>query len=74
MDDLPAISPRPLLLIHGEFEVERTRGQAQFAAAAQPKELWVVPGAGHGQYAQAQPEEYEKRILRFFDAAYFQFP
>ncbi len=71
LDDLPAISPRPLLLIHGENEVERTRGQAQFAAAGQPKELWVVPGAGHGQYSSLRPEEYKNRIIDFFDAAFF---
>lgn len=70
VDDLPAISPRPLLLIHGEREVQRTRGQAQFEAAGQPKELWLVPGAGHGQYYSAQPVEYEQRILSFFEKAY----
>ncbi len=71
LDDLPAISPRPVLLIHGENEVERTRGQAQVEAAGPPKELWVVPGAGHGQYESVQPAEYEKRILEFFDAYFY---
>ncbi|HEX7395304.1 MAG TPA: hypothetical protein VF313_10290 [Anaerolineaceae bacterium] len=65
--DLPAISPRPLLLIHGEKEMGRTRGQEQFAAAGEPKTLWVVPGAGHGEYYKVQPKEYEKRVVEFFD-------
>ncbi len=71
LDDLPAIRPRPVLLIHGEYEVERTRGQAQAEAAGQPEALWVVPGAGHGQYAFLHLFEYEKRIVEFFDAACF---
>jgi len=64
--DLPAISPRPLLVIHGEKEMERTRGQEQFAAAGEPKTLWVVPGAGHGEYYKVQPKEYEKKVVEFF--------
>ncbi len=71
LDDLPAIRPRPLLLVHGEYEVGRTRGQAQAQAAGPNGELWVVPGAGHGQYRALQPVEYEKKILDFFDGAYF---
>ncbi len=70
VDDLPEISPRPLLLIHGEREAQRTGALAQLASAGEPKELWVVPGAGHGQYYQAQPVEYENRILNFFDRAF----
>ncbi len=70
LDDLSAISPRPVLLIHGEYEVGRTRGQAQAEAAGPNGELWIVPAAGHGQYYSLQPVEYEKRILGFFDAAY----
>jgi hypothetical protein len=31
--------------------------------------LWVVPGVGHGGYIQAWPEEYEARVISFFDAA-----
>jgi hypothetical protein len=46
--DLPAISPRPLLLIHGEKEMGRTRGQEQFAAAGEPKTLWLCPAPGMG--------------------------
>ncbi len=70
LDDLPAVSPRPVLLVHGEYEVGRTCGQAQAEAAGPNAELWVVPAASHGQYYALQPVEYEKRILDFFDAAY----
>jgi uncharacterized protein len=67
--DLPAICPRPLLLVFGEYEIANNRGYEQFAAACEPKQLWVVPGVGHGGYYQAWPEEYEARIIQFFDDA-----
>lgn len=62
------IAPRPILLIYGEYESEP--GQALFEAAAETKELWIVPGAGHGGYQQAAPEEYEHRIMEFFEGVF----
>lgn len=43
------ISPIPLLIIHGDKDpvVPLAHGQALFAAAGQPKEMWVVKGGGH---------------------------
>jgi len=41
------IAPRPLLLIHGENAHSRYFSETAFAAAAQPKELVMVPGAVH---------------------------
>ena len=69
VSDLPAISPRPLLMIFGEKETANDRAYDQFAAAGEPKYMWVVPGVGHGGYAQAWPEEYEARVIQFFDGA-----
>lgn len=62
------IAPRPILLIYGEYEAEP--GQALYLAAGEPKDLWIVPGAGHGGYQQAAPEEYERRIVAFFEEAF----
>jgi pimeloyl-ACP methyl ester carboxylesterase len=62
------ISPRPLLLIYGEKE--SWNGEALYAAAAQPKELWVVPGAGHGGYQDAFAAEYRNRIQDFLRGAF----
>ncbi len=39
IDDLPAISPRPILLVYGEMETASGRAYEQFAAAKEPKEL-----------------------------------
>ena len=74
VEALPLISPRPVLLIHGELEIQHTQGQRQFEAARQPKELWIVPGAGHGAYREVAPQEYARRILEFFDRAFIQNP
>lgn len=41
------ISPRPLLLIHGEKAHSRYFSETAYAAAAEPKELVIVPGASH---------------------------
>ncbi|WCR09032.1 alpha/beta hydrolase [Paracoccus fistulariae] len=41
------ISPRPVLLIHGENAHSRYFSETAYEAAAEPKELLIVPGANH---------------------------
>ena len=41
------ISPRPTLLIHGEKAHSRYFSETAYEAAAEPKELMIVPGANH---------------------------
>jgi dipeptidyl aminopeptidase/acylaminoacyl peptidase len=58
-----------VLIIHGMEDRQVPAGHARqlYAAAGEPKELWIVPGAGHtGSLAQA-PEEYAARVVAFFD-------
>jgi fermentation-respiration switch protein FrsA (DUF1100 family) len=45
--DIHTISPRPLLFIMGETAHSREFTEEAYELAAQPKELVVVPGAGH---------------------------
>ena len=62
------ISPRPVFLMHGSLELDSSRGQEQFDAAGEPKELWIVPGKGHGGYADADTfDDYAARSITFFD-------
>jgi len=68
-DDLPEISPRPVLLIYGEKEVGFGRADIQYAAALQPKQLWVVPGGDHGSNYAVARQEYERRVAKFLLAA-----
>jgi fermentation-respiration switch protein FrsA (DUF1100 family) len=41
------ISPRPVLFIHGEKAHSRYFSETAYAAAAEPKELMIIPGASH---------------------------
>lgn len=51
LDAVAAIAPTPLLLIHGEQDtvVAPRHARELYARAAEPKALWLVPGAGHTQ-------------------------
>jgi len=64
------ITPRPILLIYGSQEVSLPGGRQQQLVAGDNAELWIVAGAGHGNYPHVAPEEYERRIITFFDAAF----
>ncbi len=68
LDDLAHIQ-QPVLLIHGELEAVNNQADLQYQAANLPKELWIVPGVGHGGYMQAQPQAYEERLVQFFEMA-----
>jgi pimeloyl-ACP methyl ester carboxylesterase len=54
---IPRISPTPVLIVHGDrdhyFPVEHPH--ALYAAANEPKELWLIEGFGHAESA-ATPE------------------
>jgi hypothetical protein len=41
------ISPRPILFVHGEKAHSRYFSETAYAAAAEPKELMIIPGAVH---------------------------
>ena len=69
VDDLCQVQPRPVFLIHGEKEAAGNHAQAQADAAGQAAELWIVPGAGHGEYLKFARQEFERRIVRFLESA-----
>ena len=41
------ISPRPMLFVAGENAHSREFSEDAYKRAAEPKELYIVPGAGH---------------------------
>jgi dipeptidyl aminopeptidase/acylaminoacyl peptidase len=63
------IAPRALFIIQGALDPFVTVEEARqlYAAADQPKEIWIVPEAGHRQADRHHPEEYRHRVLAFFD-------
>lgn len=71
---VPAIGARPVCLAHGLAD-ERIRHEntldlaAAFAAGGHSLVPWIVPGMGHTQAAVLVPDEYETRLVGFFDTA-----
>jgi fermentation-respiration switch protein FrsA (DUF1100 family) len=45
--DLDTISPRPVMFISGDMAHSREFSEDAYEAAAEPKELVWIPGAGH---------------------------
>ncbi|KQV15007.1 hypothetical protein ASC97_31430 [Rhizobium sp. Root1203] len=61
------ISPRPVLFIHGENAHSRYFSETAFAAAAEPKELMIIPGASHTDlYDKVDVIPFDK-LQSFFD-------
>ncbi|MGF9758387.1 alpha/beta hydrolase [Microvirga sp. 0TCS3.31] len=61
------IAPRPVLLIHGENAHSRYFSETAYAAAAEPKELLIIPGANHTDlYDQVDMIPFDK-LQSFFD-------
>ncbi len=71
IDELPHISPRPVFMIFGEHESKGGRAQTQYAQAGEPKTLWIVPQGAHGRNHLIAREEYERRVIAFFNATFF---
>ncbi len=67
VDVIGQVAPRPILLIYGSREISLTGAIHQQAAAGANAELWIVEGAGHGDYLNVAPEAYETRLVNFFD-------
>jgi len=71
IDDVPSIAPRSIFIIHGTDDdtIPAEQGLRLYEAAGEPKELWMVGGMGHQSAVNLLPDEYEKRIISFFDRA-----
>ena len=65
------IAPRPLLVIHGKDDRRITEIQVRrlFAAAREPKALWLVDGASHGSIRTPVLDELAPDVIAFLDAA-----
>ena len=67
IDHIGSIRP-PKLLIAGAEDQHTTLAESRqmFAAASEPKELWIVSGAQHVDLYSVNKNEYEQHILSFF--------
>lgn len=57
----------PVLFIHGtaDLQVSSVMSQQLYAAAPEPKQLFLVPGAGHNNVAQVADSEYFQVVQKF---------
>ncbi len=66
LDSIPQIAPRPILFIDGE------PGRAArhfYQVAGDPKSIWIIPGGGHIDGLTVNRQEYEQRVIDFFNLA-----
>jgi dienelactone hydrolase len=64
------ISPRPVLLIRALHGLDdESLNRVYYAHAEQPAALWEVPQGGHTGALAALPQQYEARVVGFFDRA-----
>lgn len=65
------VSPIPLLILHGTADeiVPSYHAEELFAAAREPKNLWLVPDAGHTQALHKHGGISRSRLLAFFEEA-----
>lgn len=63
--------PFPVLLICGtrDHTIPCRHARRIYKAARGPKDLWIVPGAGHAAALGRAPAEYEARVVDFFEKA-----
>ncbi|HEY8599920.1 MAG TPA: alpha/beta hydrolase [Thermomicrobiales bacterium] len=68
VDIVAQIAPRPILFIHGSADrlIPLANAHALYAAANEPKELWIVPGVAHASAYHQVQDEYLRRLDRFF--------
>ena len=61
--------PAPKLFIAGEEDRHTTLEESRrmYGEAREPKEMWVVAGAAHVDLHAHAGEEYERRVLAFFE-------
>jgi uncharacterized protein len=66
----PRIAPRPVLFIYATHGQGGEELNVDFHAAAnKPKALWEITKGKHTGGIEAEPAEYERRVVGFFDEA-----
>jgi dipeptidyl aminopeptidase/acylaminoacyl peptidase len=65
------LAPRPLLIIHGADDdvVPPSDADELYAAAKEPKQLWLVEGAAHGDTLRPGGPTSSERVVTFFRQA-----
>jgi len=63
------ISPRPVLIMMGGKDtwVNPTGGRQLYMTAGEPRELWFDPELEHLEFSEKRADEFEQRVVVFFD-------
>jgi len=63
------ISPRPIFILQAgqDTVVSVESGELLYNAAGEPRELWFEHDLGHASFDSELPEEFEARVVGFFD-------
>lgn len=69
IDHVAAVSPTPLFIMHGKLDdtVPAAMAQELFAAAAEPKELWLIDNIGHYVALDELADLARPKLLAFFE-------
>jgi len=69
IDDLDQIPPRSIMFIHGEQDpiVDVNNSRNLYEAASEPKEILIIPNAGHGGLMNKNPGLFQSRVVDFLN-------
>jgi fermentation-respiration switch protein FrsA (DUF1100 family) len=70
--EVAGIAPSSVFFVYGENGqggTEEKPNRSFYDAAHKPKQIWEVPGGQHIAGITTWPEEYERRVIGFFDGA-----
>jgi uncharacterized protein len=70
--EVAKIAPTAVFFVygeHGQGGSETKPNQGFYASASEPKQIWEVPNGQHIAGITTEPEEYERRVIGFFDDA-----
>jgi fermentation-respiration switch protein FrsA (DUF1100 family) len=73
VDEIGKIGPRSVFIIQGlgDYSIPHESAQRLFEAAGEPKCIWEGAVAGHLTMSAVYAEEYEARVIEFFELALF---
>lgn len=68
-EPIDQIAPIPMLFIHGTSDpaVEYQSSEQMYAAAKDPKELWLIPEGKHGNLYEINNGELRQRLLKYLE-------
>ena len=69
IDAIGRLGQRPVFIIEDLWDslMPEDSGRRLYEAASGPKQVWFIEGAGHAEGFKVQPEEYRRRVLKFYE-------